>query len=87
MLYSVVENHHEVFCLEVGERGETDLVSLNIDTGDARPKRLPPRHVPFAIRGEILKQLKEMETKGIIQPSHSPWASPIVMVKKKKMVP
>ena len=34
-------------------------------------------------REEIQKLLKEMEKKKIIQPSKSPWASPVVHVKKK----
>ena len=83
LLYSAVEDFHDVFCLEDGERGETDLVTLNIDTGDARPKRLPVRRVPFAVREEILRQLQEMQANGVIEPSSSPWASPIVMVRKK----
>ena len=30
--------HHDVFSLEEGERGETDLIEMEIDTGDAAPK-------------------------------------------------
>ena len=55
MLWSLLEEYHNVFSLE-GERGETDLVELEIDTGDATPKRQPPRRVPFAVRQEIAKQ-------------------------------
>ena len=38
MLLSLLEEYHDVFSLD-GERGETDLVELKIDTGDATPKR------------------------------------------------
>jgi len=33
-----------------GERGGTQL---QIDTGEATPKRQPPRRMPFAVRGEV----------------------------------
>ena len=75
-------NHH-IFSLEEGERGETDLVQMEIDTGDAHPKKQPPRRIPFALRREIARQLSEMQSKGVIEPSRSPWASPVVLVKKR----
>ena len=34
-LYKLLSEHDEVFSLEENERGETDLVQLEIDTGDA----------------------------------------------------
>lgn len=34
-LYVLLTEHHEVFSLEENERGETDLVQLTIDTGNA----------------------------------------------------
>ena len=82
-LVSLLEEYHDVFSLEEGERGETDVVELHIDTGDAHPKSQPPRRVPFAVRQEIAHQLRQVQTSGVIQPSKSPWASPIVLVRKK----
>jgi len=82
-LLSLLTEYHDVFSIEDGERGETDWVEMNIDTGDATPVRQQPRRVPFAARGEIAHQLKLMQDNGVIQPSNSPWASPIVLVRKK----
>ena len=82
LLWSLLKEYHDVFSLE-GERGETDLVELEIDTGDAAPKRQPPRRVPFEFRQKIAKQLQEMQTGNFIQPSNSPWASLIILVQKK----
>ena len=81
-LTELLEEYHGAFSLEKGERGETDLVSMQIDTGDSRPRRQQARWIPFAVRNKVAKQLKAMQTLGVIQPSESPWASPVVMVKK-----
>ena len=82
-LHYCLEEFHDAFSLEDSERGETDLVEMEIWTGDATPKRVPARRMPLAVRQEVSRQLKKMQEEGIIQPSHSPWASPIVMVRKK----
>ena len=39
--------------------------------------------MPFAVRLEVARQLDEMQSRGVIQPSSSPWASPVVLVRKK----
>ena len=75
--------HHEAFSIDPGERGESDLVRMEVDTGDATPRRQPVRRLPFALRQEVARQLKDMQQSGVIQPSSSPWASPVVMVRKK----
>ena len=72
-----------MFSLEDSERGETDFVEVHIDTGDTQPKAQPIHRIPFAVRQEVARELHEMQENGIIQPSNSPWASPIVLVKKK----
>ena len=82
-LLSVIGDYHDVFSLNEGERGETDLVEMNIDTGEAAPTRQAVRRLPFAVRQEVAQQLKEMQDSDVIQPSNSPWASPIVLARKK----
>ena len=39
--------------------------------------------MPFAVRPEVAKQLRDMQAAGVIKPSNSPWASPVVMVRKR----
>ena len=82
-LLAFLANHHEAFSLEEGERGETGLVQLEINTGDSPPKRQPFWRMPFAARQEVAKQLDRMQKDDVIQPSQSPWASPVVLVQKK----
>ena len=82
-LMNFLADHHDVFSLEEGECGETDLVQLEIDTGDSPPKRQPLRWMPFAARQEVARQLESMQKERVIQPSKSPWSSPVVLVQKK----
>ena len=82
-LYTLLFDHHTVFALDGSECGETDLVQMEILTGDAPPKRQPVRRTPFAVRGEVARQLREMQENDVISPSSSPWASPVVLVRKK----
>ena len=49
-LLKLLEEYNATFSLEDGERGETDLVEMEIDTTDAKPKRQCIRRMPFAVR-------------------------------------
>ena len=53
-------------------------------TSDFRPKRLNAYKVPERIQPEVNRQIDEMLQLGIIKPSHSPMASPLVCVLKGK---
>ena len=82
-LQDLVPAHHGIFALSDGERGETDLIEVEIDTGDSRPIKQQPRRMPFTVRNEVAKQIQKMQQNGVITPSKSPWSSPVVMVRKK----
>ena len=71
------------FFLSEGERGKTDLIQMDIETGDARPIRQHPRRMPYSAREEVARQLKKMQEMSVIQPSKSPWSSPVVLARKK----
>lgn len=55
---------------------------LKIDTGGSPPIRQAPYSVPLGIRDQVKKELDELLECGIIERSVSPWASPLVPVKK-----
>ena len=55
-----------------------------IKTPNAQPISQVPHRVSPAERQIINKMTNEMLTSGVIQPSTSPWASPVVLVKKKR---
>ena len=82
-LHQFLAEHHDVFSLDPNECGKTDRLAMQIDTGEASPKKQVVRRMPFAVRSEVAKQLREMQAAGVVQPSSSPWASPVVMVRKR----
>lgn len=83
MLFSVLLDYADVFSLHPGNIGRTGEIKHHLDTGDAQPIHQLPRRVPQARRLEVRKMLDEMLEKDVIQPSHSPWSSPIILVRKK----
>jgi len=63
--------------------GHATEVEHVIDTGSASPVRTSPYRVSAFERQVITEKVDEMLKERIIQPSFSPWASPVVLVKKK----
>ena len=82
-LRRLVEEYNDIFAMDDSELGETNVVHHSINTGEHPPIRQAPRRVPFVLRKKIEEMVDEMVQKGIIQPSKSPWASPVVLVTKK----
>ena len=75
--------YQDVFSQGEFDIGRTKLVKHRIDTQDARPIRQPLRRQSPVQRAEVERQVSELLDKGLIQPSDSPWASPVVLVAKK----
>jgi len=51
--------------------------------GDSHPVAVPPYRIAHADRDLLQKDIKTMLEQGIIKPSTSPWASPLLYVPKK----
>jgi hypothetical protein len=81
-LSKLLRKHRSVFQLKDEPLGRTDLVKHDIHT-TGPPIRQGPRRFPIGLREEGERQVKEMLDKDVIEPSVSPWASPVVLVKKK----
>ena len=82
-LRSLVAEFAHLFALDSTELGRTSITMHEINTGDSRPLRQPPRRIPFALRSKVDSLVEDMLSQGVITPSSSPWASPIVLVAKK----
>jgi len=64
--------------------GRCDAVVHRIQTtADFVPRQMRPYRVPDAVKPEVDHQIKELLDRGLIRPSDSPMASPIVCVAKK----
>ena len=73
----------DLFSKSSADLGHTDRVRHKIDTGNAAPIRQPPCRMPLAQKEEADQAVQDMSSQGLIEPSESPWASPIVLVRKK----
>ena len=81
-LNGLFKEFSDVFSQGEDDLGCTPLLEHTIETHG------PPLHQPYrqqnpAVRREMMAQVQQMLASDVIQPSNSPWASPVVMVKKK----
>ena len=65
LLRQLLLDPHDAFAVEEGERGDTDLIQMSIDTGDAVPRKQPVRRTPFAVTKEVVEQLQKMHAQGV----------------------
>lgn len=54
-----------------------------IHTGDHHPIRQKPYRVLYSKREVLQEEIQKILDQGVIRPSSSPWAAPIVLVNKK----
>lgn len=80
---NLLNEFKDTFSKNDHDLGRTTLGEHCIDTGDALPVRQPPRRTPRAFEGEDQRALEKLQKQGTVRPSTSPWASPIVLVRKK----
>lgn len=72
---SIFAEHDEDF-------GHTNIVKHQIHTGAAPPSLERYRPVPPSLYPELKSLLRNMLDGGVIRESSSPWAAPIVLIKK-----
>ena len=78
-LQQILKAHEKIL---TKEPGLTNLVKFDIDTGDADPIHQRPYSTPIALKASVDEEIAWLLQKGYIVPSSSPWASPMVTVRK-----
>jgi len=73
----------DLFASDDSSPGTTDLVNHNIETHLNKPVNQPPYRTSPQEKRVIEQKVEKMLADGIIRHSKSPWASPVVLVKKK----
>ena len=81
-LNDLFKEFSDVFSRGEDDLGCTPLLEHTIETHGS-PLRQPYRRQNPAVRREEMAQVQQMLASDVIRPSNSPWASLVVMVKKK----
>jgi hypothetical protein len=79
----LIRRNVDVFALDGSELGYTEVVQHHVNTGDHTPVKQQFRRIPSVHHDIIEKMVQDMTEQGVIRPSISPWASPVVLVPKK----
>jgi transposase InsO family protein/predicted aspartyl protease len=82
-LFHLLKEFKSAFSRGENDLGRTHLATHCIDTADSRPVRQALRRQTPAHMEAIRQHVRGMLDQGIIEPSRSPWASNIVLVRKK----
>ena len=82
-LATLLHQHQDVFAKHRTDLGTCSVLKHRIDTNGAAPIQQALRRNPRAFEQEEEKYLKEQLDAGVLVPSSSAWASPVVLVRKK----
>lgn len=82
-LRALLVRWEKVFAQHEEDFGRTNVVQHRIPTGDSAPVRERYRPIPPLLYKEVKSLLSAMLEQGVIRESCSPWAAPIVLVRKK----
>ena len=77
------EQQHEAFSKNNKDIGRTQLIEMEIDTGDSLPVAQSPYTLPLKHYDWVCQEIETLEKSGVIERSLSRWASPVIVVPKK----
>lgn len=79
----LIKEYEDIFSHGDDDLGLTHLVEHHIELSDSRPFKQRHRKIPPSMYEEVRSHLQQLLSAGVIRPSHSPFASNIVLVRKK----
>ena len=77
------EQQHEAFSKNNKDIGRTQLIEMEIDTGDSLPVAQSPYTLLLKHYDWVCQEIETLEKSGVIKRSLSRWASPVIVVPKK----
>ena len=80
---ALCEKYPTIFSRGNEDIGRTQLITMDIDTGDSPPVSSRPYTLALKHHQWVQSEIETLERAGVITKSMSPWASPIVVVPKK----
>lgn len=83
-IIDLLSRYSDCFATTTDELGRSNIVQHSIDTSTHNPLCQPPYKSAWKEREVIQTQVEEMLKSGVVEPSSSPWASPVVLVRKKE---
>ncbi|KAE8883743.1 hypothetical protein PF007_g22418 [Phytophthora fragariae] len=82
LLRSLLGDFRDMFVESSLKPGRTDLLKFSIDTGTHPPIKQRPYRVSNA-EGDVMEaEIDQYLELGLVRPSTSPWASPVLMIRK-----
>lgn len=82
-LLELVNRYRDCFATCLQELGCTNIEQMNIDLKDNEPVVYRPYRMSASERQEVQSMVDELIVTGIVRESNSPYASPIILVRKK----
>ena len=82
-LLSLLQNYSDIFSIHSYDLGRTSHIDHHIDVQNSVPIHQRPYQVAPKHQSDITNNIQDMLYHDIIQPSVSPWSSPILLVPKK----
>ena len=80
---ALCKQQHEAFSKNNKDIGRTQLIEMEIDTGDSLPVAQSPYTLPLKHYDWVRQEIETLEKSGVIERSLSRWASPVIVVPKK----
>ena len=80
---ALCEQQHEAFSKNNKDIGRTQLIEIEIDTGDSLPVAQSPYTLPLKHYDWVHQEIETLEKSGVIERSLSRWALPVIVVPKK----
>ena len=77
------EQQHEAFSKNNKDIGHTQLIEMEIDTGDSLPVAQSPYTLPLKHYDWVRQEIETLEKSGVIERNLSRWALPVIVVPKK----